>query len=138
MEKIPAETLELKFKELTLQNKFECILVCRQWADILWSRCLLHTVNILSIRAFDSFIVHMERDRSKSSQVERLIFRDCILHDFDRRILTTLFPKLRVLLMKLGLEPRESVRSYGLWLETLFPSNRLEHLLDFGKFELTC
>ncbi|KAI8886308.1 hypothetical protein K501DRAFT_309843 [Backusella circina FSU 941] len=137
MEKLPNESLELIFHLLSLQNKLECTLVCRWWANVLHSGCLLHTVNIVKMRVFKQFISHMEANEAKNKQVERLILHDCIPSNFDTRKLITLFPRLCVLLMKPGIQLQKLDRSSNTLVGSLLSNYRLEHLMDFGRFELT-
>jgi hypothetical protein len=82
------------------------MLVCQLWAKLLRYRTLYETVNICKYYKLDNFTKAMVKQmrHQHGQHVERLILHDCIPGGFDTRRLLVMFPNLRVLFLRPGIQ----------------------------------
>jgi hypothetical protein len=73
MKKLPYEILVLIFENLHLSFKLECMLVCREWANVLRSTYLYHSIVISKIGIFNRFVRMLENQAHIREQVKELV-----------------------------------------------------------------
>jgi hypothetical protein len=105
MDRVPAEILDRIFIQLHLEQKIECMLVCRKWRQVIRTLDLLHTIVLPSndfysndgLRRFSSLVSAVQTCPSDGVQVERLVLDRCLNEKLDAMLLPTCFPRLRFL-----------------------------------------
>jgi hypothetical protein len=89
MKKLPHEILVLIFENLHLSFKLECMLVCHEWANVLRSTCLYHSIVISETGIFNRFVQFLEKQAHIREQVKELVLLGVLnigMHEiqFDR------------------------------------------------------
>jgi hypothetical protein len=73
MKNLPHEILVLIFESLHISFKLECMLVCREWANVLRSTYLYHSIVISKIGIFNRFVWMLEDQAHIREQVKELV-----------------------------------------------------------------
>jgi hypothetical protein len=97
MDKFPVEVLNDIFLPLCLEQKVECMLVCRKWATLLREHFLLETVTIHWNSGFSGFFKLIKDEPWRGAQVKCLILKAFGSSLHDAKMNFDLFPNLRVL-----------------------------------------
>jgi hypothetical protein len=83
MKNLPHEILVLIFESLHLYFKLECMLVCREWANVLRSTCLYNSIIISKIGIFNRFVRILEEQAHIREQVKELVIMGDLHFDMD-------------------------------------------------------
>jgi hypothetical protein len=94
MDHIPAELLHKIFTKLDLEDKLECMLVCRPWYDTLDRSTLLCSLSVEN-KQFLKFKDMLTRFPHRATQVEYLTLNKRLHHGLSKEEVCNMFPNLR-------------------------------------------
>jgi hypothetical protein len=138
MDRLPSDILYEIFIELPFRQKLECMLVNRQWENLIGTTCLFHTIYIdkskPSQHFYKKFMDKMEQVPSLRHQVMNLSVTRT-QRDVDRKRILFLFPNIRRIEMKSMYS--KSLEDSNEDLEAVTSRNRVEYIRDLGGCELT-
>ncbi|KAI8882371.1 hypothetical protein K501DRAFT_316058 [Backusella circina FSU 941] len=97
MDKFPVEVLNDIFIPLSLEQKMECMLVCKKWEALMREHFLFETVTIHWSSAFSGFFKLIKQQPWRGAQVKCLILKAFGSSLHDEQVNFDLFPNLRVL-----------------------------------------
>lgn len=80
MDKLPYETLLLIFSKLGLKSKLQCILVCKEWCDIIKTTSLYKSLHLYSSKNSEKTFTLFDKEGSetlgKQLEVLRIAYAD--------------------------------------------------------------
>jgi hypothetical protein len=96
MSNIPSEIGQKIFTQLSLTDRLECTLVCRNWWRILDGCCLFYSIEIkTNENLFRRFMEMIEKFPDYANQVEELLIVGSLWRLVNRRRFCDLFPNMR-------------------------------------------
>jgi hypothetical protein len=96
MNNVPSEIVQKIFTQLSLADRLECTLVCRNWWRILDGCCLFYSIEIkTNENLFRRFMEMIEKFPDYANQVEELLIVGSLWNLFNRRRFCDLFPNMR-------------------------------------------
>ncbi|KAI7892492.1 uncharacterized protein EV154DRAFT_504623 [Mucor mucedo] len=105
MNKLPKETLILLFSQLDVEDRLECILVCRNWYTVITENILYKKLNFSNIDRFNKAIDLFDEKRSFGCFVNDLTIKGCEIDIFSILSMPKLFPNVK------NLSWEENIRS---------------------------
>ncbi|KAI7892493.1 uncharacterized protein EV154DRAFT_480223 [Mucor mucedo] len=105
MIKLPAETLILVFLKLTVKDRLECILVCKNWYTVITENILYKKLNFSNIDSFNKAFDLFDEKRSFGCFVNDLTIKGCEIDIFSILSMPKLFPSVK------NLSWEENIRS---------------------------
>lgn len=97
MEKLSTEVLIPIFSQLDINNKLECILVCKKWHNIITRNTLYKQLKFKNIVTFNRAINLFNKKQEFGQLVEVLLIEKFELDIFSILFMPTKFPNLKTL-----------------------------------------
>ncbi|KAI8880283.1 hypothetical protein K501DRAFT_302292 [Backusella circina FSU 941] len=138
MDKLPSEILHKVFIQLDLQQRLICLLICRNWWNVLDRCSLFYDINLNEDDdQFDRMMDIFERSLDRAAQVEMLDIKIKPDTRFNKRMLLNIFPNMRVLNVIQGVvSPSSEFSSFPTHIDMTHTKSKIEFLSDTNHCEL--